>query len=33
LQLAIPQLRPGVAQRNFNSELANCEYDLNLWRR
>jgi hypothetical protein len=33
MQLAIPQLRPGVAQRNFNSELANCEYDLNLWRR
>lgn len=32
-QLAVPQLRPGVAQRNFNSELAAAEYDLNLWRR
>ncbi|KAL4426222.1 hypothetical protein ABPG77_009837 [Micractinium sp. CCAP 211/92] len=33
MQLAVPQLRPGVAQRNFNSELAAAEYDLNLWRR
>ena len=33
VQLAVPQLRPGVAQRSFNAELAAADYDLNLWRR
>ncbi|PSC67765.1 putative ubiquitin conjugation factor E4 [Micractinium conductrix] len=33
MQLAVPQLRPGVAQRSFNAELAAADYDLNLWRR
>jgi hypothetical protein len=33
LQLSIPQLRSNAAQRSFNSELANCDYDLDTWRR
>ncbi|KAK9821704.1 hypothetical protein WJX74_010685 [Apatococcus lobatus] len=32
VQLAVPQLRSGQAQRNFNSELARCDYDLEDWR-
>lgn len=32
MQLAVPQLRPGVGQRNFNAELAAADYDLNRWR-
>lgn len=31
-QLSVPQLRPGVAQRSFNAELSQCDYDLNRWR-
>ncbi|KAI3427321.1 hypothetical protein D9Q98_010238 [Chlorella vulgaris] len=32
MQLSIPQLRSNAAQRSFNSELANCDYDLDTWR-
>ena len=32
MQLAVPQLRTPTAQRNFNNELANVNYNLNDWR-
>ncbi|PRW05929.1 Serine threonine- kinase chloroplastic [Chlorella sorokiniana] len=32
MQLSVPQLRPAVAQRSFNAELSQCDYDLNRWR-
>ena len=33
MQLAVPELRYGPAQRSFNSDLAASNYDLNDWRR
>ncbi len=32
MQLAVPELRYGPAQRNFNSDLAASNFDLNDWR-
>ena len=32
LMLAVPELRPKNATRNFNNDLANADYDLDLWR-
>jgi len=32
MQLAVPELRYGPAQRNFNSDLAASNFDLNNWR-
>ncbi|KAK9842155.1 hypothetical protein WJX84_002080 [Apatococcus fuscideae] len=32
IQLSVPQLRSGQAQRNFNADLARCDYDLEEWR-
>ena len=32
MQMAVPQLRAGQAARNFNTELASSNYNLNDWR-
>lgn len=30
--MAVPELRTTTAQRSLNKEIADCEYDLPLWR-
>ncbi|MEW5298340.1 MAG: hypothetical protein WDW36_001477 [Sanguina aurantia] len=32
MQLAVPQLRASAAIKNFNNELRQCDYDLEVWR-
>ncbi|KAK9817239.1 hypothetical protein WJX72_011627 [[Myrmecia] bisecta] len=32
VQMSVPELRTQAAQRNFNIELARCNYDLQAWR-